>query len=169
MPLYFAYGSNMDVAAMQARCPATVLLGPARLARHRVLINTDGYATVVRDPRETVHGVLFDLALSDVSALDRYEAVGRGLYAKVQQPVLTAEGPRKALVYIARSTTPGVAKPGYLEGVLAAAAAAGLPPAYIGKLAQLGRMSTPKEPAKPAVARKPASAGIGVMGDPKRR
>ena len=35
----------------------------------------DGHATVVRDPNSETHGVLYDLALSDVPALDRYEEV----------------------------------------------------------------------------------------------
>lgn len=139
MPLYFAYGSNMDVAAMAARCPASVLLGPARLARHRLIINEDGYATVVREARGDVHGLLFDLAFADLPALDRYEGIARGLYSKVSQPVLTAKGPRKALVYIGRSAKPGVPKPGYLEGVIAAAHSAGLPLRYVQSLALLGR------------------------------
>ena len=50
MPLYFAYGSNMDAAAMQARCPKSRALGPARLARHRFGLMADGYATIVRAP-----------------------------------------------------------------------------------------------------------------------
>lgn len=149
MPLYFAYGSNMDAAAMQARCPASKPLGPARLVRHHFLINSDGYATVVRHPKATVHGVLYDLALADVAALDRYEGVHRGLYGKAVQPVLTANGPRKALIYIARSAVPGAPRPGYLEGVIAAAQAAGLPPAYIATLA------APFAPERPRAGRRP--------------
>ncbi len=134
MPLTFAYGSNMDEAAMQARCPASKAIGPARLARHRFLVTSDGYATVIRDPRRTVWGVLWDLALADMPALDRYESLHTGLYAKVVQPVLTDAGPRKAIVYVARSSRPGVPRPGYMEGVLAAARAAGLPPEYLREL-----------------------------------
>ena len=134
MPLYFAYGSNMDLAAMATRCPRSKPLGVARLPRHRFLINEDGYATIVRDPRADVHGLLFELALPDVPALDRYEGIGQGLYSKIIQPVLTAQGARKALVYIGRSSRPGVARPGYLEGVVAAARAAGLPEKYIATL-----------------------------------
>ena len=46
MPLHFAYGSNMDVAAMRARCPASRPLGLARLARPRFVITPEGYAAV---------------------------------------------------------------------------------------------------------------------------
>ena len=73
--------------------------------------------------------MLWDLALADVPALDRYEGVARRLYVKMPQPVLSEHGPRRALVYVARSTAPGAPRPGYVEGVLAAAAAAGLPAA----------------------------------------
>ena len=89
---------------------------------------------MIRDPRADVHGLLFDLALPDVPALDRYEGIGQGLYSKIIQPVLMAQGARKALVYIGRSAKPGVARPGYLEGVVAAARAAGLPDKYIATL-----------------------------------
>jgi gamma-glutamylcyclotransferase (GGCT)/AIG2-like uncharacterized protein YtfP len=132
VPLYFAYGSNMDAAAMARRCPASRPLGLARLARHRLCILQAGYATVVRDPSSTVHGVLYDLALADVPALDRYEDIARGLYRKIVQPVLRREGgPVQALVYIGAGQRGGQPRPGYMEGVIAAADSAGLPPAYI--------------------------------------
>ncbi len=85
-------------------------------------------------PRRTVHGVVWDLALSDVPALDRYESLGTGLYSKINQPVVMEGGARRALVYVGRSARPGKPKPGYLEGVLAAARAWGLPSEYLYEL-----------------------------------
>jgi hypothetical protein len=137
VPLYFAYGSNMDVAAMAARCPASKPLGIARLPRHRIAVAREGYATVLRDPRRTVWGVLWDLALADVPALDRYECVASRLFVKMSQAVLSERGPRRALIYVARSTAPGLPRPGYLEGVFAAAEAAGLPASYRKEIAAL--------------------------------
>src|SRR5918993_1686453 len=130
MPLYFAYGSNMDRAAMAARCPGATALGPARLVRHRFIVNTDGYAAVLRDPHRVVWGLLWDLALADIPALDRYESLHTGLYGKVLQSVLTAQGPRRAMAYMARSAKPGTPKSGYMEGVVQAATLAGLPADY---------------------------------------
>jgi gamma-glutamylcyclotransferase (GGCT)/AIG2-like uncharacterized protein YtfP len=130
MPLYFAYGSNMDGAAMLRRCPRSKALGPARLMRHRFFVCADGYASVARDPHRVVWGVLWDLALADVPALDKYESIATGLYSKTLLPVITAWGQRRAILYVARSTVPGVPKPEYMEGIVAAAAAAGLPEAY---------------------------------------
>lgn len=131
MPLYFAYGSNMDREAMAVRCPRSRPVGLGKLPRHRFLITRDGYASVARDPRRTVHGVVWDLALSDVPALDRYESIGTGLYTKITQPIVMKGGARRALVYLGRSAVKGEPKPGYLQAVLAAARSWGLPEDYL--------------------------------------
>jgi gamma-glutamylcyclotransferase (GGCT)/AIG2-like uncharacterized protein YtfP len=126
----------MDVSAMARRCPASRPLGIARLARHRFGILEAGYATVLRDPAATVHGLLYELALADVPALDRYEDIARGLYRKVVQPVLRKEGsPVRALVYIGAGPSGGQPRPGYMESVIAAAQTAGLPATYLAFLA----------------------------------
>lgn len=152
MPLYFAYGSNMDLAAMASRCPASRPIGRARLPRHRPVVMREGYASIARDPRRDVHGLLWELALADVPALDRYEDVAGGLYVKRQISVLTKAGPRRALCYLGSNAGPGTPRPGYLEGVLEAGRAAGLPPAYLAELAALGR---PVRPDRPSAAAAP--------------
>lgn len=134
MPLYFAYGSNMDREAMAERCPRSRPVGLGRLPRHRFIIMAEGYASVVRDPRRTVHGVLWDLSLADVPALDRYESLHTGLYTKVTQPIVTEGGAKRALVYLGRTAVPGRPKPGYLAGVVAAARGWGLPEDYLYEL-----------------------------------
>ena len=137
MPLYFAYGSNMDCAQMAARCPASAAIGTARLARHRLVTMREGYASVVRDPRRIVWGVLWDLALADIPALDRYERVGGGLYTKRHVAVLSAAGARRALIYVGRNAGPGLPRPGYLETIVEAARAQGLPAGYVAELEAL--------------------------------
>ena len=116
MPLYFAYGSNMDRAAMAGRCPASRPLGVARLPRHRFVISREGYASVARDPRRTVWGILWDLALSDVPALDRYESLASRLYVKVAQPVLTGQGRGGRSSTSPAARRRGCPRPGYFEG-----------------------------------------------------
>jgi hypothetical protein len=147
MPLYFAYGSNMDAVAMKDRCPNSRAIGPARLMRHRFFVMEDGYASVIRDPRRVVWGVLWDLALSDMPALDRYESLSTGLYTKAIQPVLSVKGPRRAMIYLGRSARPGPPKAGYMEAVLQAAEAAGLPSEYRRELSQWAPDARP--PAEP--------------------
>jgi hypothetical protein len=130
---YVAYGSNMSRGQMAERCPAARPLGVAVLPGRRFLINRDGYATLVAAPAECAYGLVWTLDAADESSLDRYENVAAGEYRK--ETVLLAEF-GEALIYIAADATPGRPVPGYLEGILAAAAAAGLPRAYQAELAR---------------------------------
>ncbi|HEY8161407.1 MAG TPA: gamma-glutamylcyclotransferase family protein [Methylocystis sp.] len=142
MPLHFAYGSNMDAAAMARRASRSRLIGRARLARWRFVLLPSGFASVVPDPRSAVHGALWEVPVSDVAALDRYEQVGQGLYAKKMIPVLREPfGSSPALVYIGAAPGQGAANaaawPGYLAEIVAAAQALALPAAYVGYLSHL--------------------------------
>ena len=139
MPLYFAYGANMDAGAMALRCPASRLIGGGHLPGYRFIIMREGYASVVRDPRRVVWGVVWELASADIPALDRYEGVAGGLYTKAALPVRARDGVRRALIYLGGSTAPGRPRPGYLEAVVAAARAAQLPPVYIRELGSWAR------------------------------
>ena len=139
MPLYFAYGANMDVGAMAERCPRSALLSTATLRRHRLAVMREGWLTVVRDPVARVSGVLWDLALADVAALDRFEGLREGLYVKAIQPVLASGGAKRALVYIGANAGPGRAREAYLHEILAAARAQGLPRDGVEALERLAR------------------------------
>jgi gamma-glutamylcyclotransferase (GGCT)/AIG2-like uncharacterized protein YtfP len=121
MPLYFAYGSNMDAGAMARRCPRSKALGLARLERHRLALMREGWLTAVRAPTSAVHGVLWDLALSDIPALDRYEGVAQGLYVKLTQAIIAERGPKQAIVYFGVNSGPGAPRAAYIAEVLAAA------------------------------------------------
>lgn len=121
MPLYFSYGSNMDVEAMAGRCPRSKPLGLARLMRHRLAIMREGWLTALRDAHASVEGVLWDIALADMRALDRYEGLDEGLYVKTAQPVVAPGGAKRALIYFGTNSGPGVARADYIAGVLAAA------------------------------------------------
>jgi hypothetical protein len=140
MPLYFAYGANMDPAQMVARCPRSTPLGLARLMRHRLAVMREGWLTVVRDPRAAVHGVLWDLALPDVPALDRFEGVGERLYVKAAQPVVAEDGPKRALIYLGTNSGPGKPRAKYLSDIIAAARASALPRDAVAALERLTRV-----------------------------
>jgi len=139
MPLYFAYGSNMDVNAMSRRCPRSKALGLARLERHRLAVMREGWLTAIRNQSSAVHGVLWDLALSDVPALDRHESLSQGLYTKETQPVIAEGGPKRAIVYFGANSGPGVLRPAYVTEVLAAARSWALPAGAIEALEHLAR------------------------------
>ncbi|HYA73634.1 MAG TPA: gamma-glutamylcyclotransferase family protein [Roseiarcus sp.] len=134
MPLYFAYGANMDVEAMAGRCPRSKPLGLARLMRHRLAVMREGWLTATRDGRANVDGVLWDIALADMRALDRYEGLDEGLYVKAAQPVAAAGGAKRALIYFGTNCGPGVAQADYLAGVLLAARRWNLPAVTIAQL-----------------------------------
>jgi len=136
MTLYFAYGSNMSRAPMQVRCPTAREVGTATLAGHRLIITADGYASVVPEPGGIVHGLLWRLGPRDVAALDAYESLYTGLYRVVTLPVRAGARQMSAMVYVGRTHTPGLPRPGYLEPVIAAARELEFPPAYVDALAR---------------------------------
>ncbi len=140
MPLCFSYGANMDADAMARRCPRSKALGPARLERHRLAAMREGWLTVTREPRSAVYGVLWDVALADVAALDRYEGVASGLYAKLTQPVVTKQGPRRAIVYVGANSGPGGVRADYIAGVIAAARSWPLPAEAIEALERIAAL-----------------------------
>jgi hypothetical protein len=139
VPLYFAYGSNMNVEAMARRCPRSKALGLARLERHRLAVMREGWLTAVRNPSSAVHGVLWDLALSDIAALDRHESLSQGLYVKLTQAVIAERGPKRAIVYFGANAGPGVLRPAYIAEVLVAARSWPLPAEGVGALERLAQ------------------------------
>ena len=127
MPLVFAYGSNMDAGAMATRCPGARSLGLARLARHRRGVMREGYLTAAPDPRRDLWGLLWDVPVADMAALDRYEEVASGLYRKRMQMVVGPAGARRALVYFGANAGPGTLRKDYFAAVDAAATQAQVP------------------------------------------
>jgi hypothetical protein len=114
-------------------------LGLARLERHRLAVMRDGWLTVIRNTRSAVHGVLWDLALSDVAALDRHEALPQGLYTKETQPIIAERGPKRAIVYFGTNAGPGVPRPAYIAEVLAAAKSWPLPAEGVAALERIAK------------------------------
>jgi hypothetical protein len=100
--------------------------------------------------------LLWDLALADVPALDRFEGVAGGLYTKVQQSVIGDAGARRALIYVGRNAGPGVPRPGYLETVVAVGRSAGLSERYLRELDTLSPRVQRADPGK-------GFAGIGLQ------
>ena len=129
--LHFAYGANMNCAVMRRHAPHASPLGAAWLADHRFVITVDGAASVWPAPGETVHGRLWRLTSRDRVILDRWENLAGGEYRAAFLPVRFNGGHCRALVYLARPTVIGDAKPGYMDVVVAGARALPLPEDYI--------------------------------------
>ena len=69
MTLYFAYGSNMNGAAMKQRCPGARAFGVAALKGYRFFVGIEGWGSVKPSAGDTVHGVLWRLTPRDVAVL----------------------------------------------------------------------------------------------------
>ena len=79
--LYFAYGSNLNLKQMLARCPTAVLVRPFVINDWRLVFRD--VADIEPAPGSVVHGALYKVTPKDVKALDRYEGVKAGLYRQV--------------------------------------------------------------------------------------
>ncbi len=133
--LYFAYGSNMSVGQMRARCPAARAVGPARLDDWRFFINRRGTAAIRPAAGHSVHGVVFRVTHVCVETLDRFEGVRLGRYRQTQVTLDHHGRTLYSFVYEGMSHVQGRPIRAYLDGVVIPAARAwGLPDTYIGEL-----------------------------------
>ena len=131
MTLNFAYGSNMNRAAMARRCPGAQAVGAGRLDNHEFFIGVDGWGSVKPNAGGTVHGVLWKLTLRDIAALHAYELLHHGLYDVRYLPLRVGAQCRRAMIYLLRRRAPGRPKSGYVEMIAAAARGWKLPERYI--------------------------------------
>jgi hypothetical protein len=131
MTLYFAYGSNMNSAAMAGRCPDARAVGPARLDGYRFFIGLEGWGSVRPSAGNRVHGVLWRLSPRDIAALHAYELLHKGLYDVRTLPVLHDARRVPAMIYLLRRRIEGKPRPGYVELCAAAARAWKLPERYV--------------------------------------
>ncbi len=131
MTLYFAYGSNMNRAAMARRCPGARAIGPAELAGHKFFVGIDGWGSVKPSAGDTVHGVLWRLTARDIAALHAYELLHQGLYDVRHLPVRSGGKRVRAMIYLLRRRAPGKPKPGYVEMIAVSARAWQLPERYV--------------------------------------
>ena len=131
MTLYFAYGSNMNRAAMARRCPGARAIGQATLEGYKFFVGIDGWGSVKRNAGDRVHGVLWRLTPRDIAALHAYELLHQGLYDARHLPVRSGARRCTAMIYLLRRRASGKPKPGYIEMIAASARAWQLPARYI--------------------------------------
>ncbi len=91
--LYFAYGSNLWLQQMAARCPGSQYVGRAVLPDHRWQINERGFANVVPCSGYAVHGLVYAVDGADEARLDRSEGVRAGAYSKAYRAVVLYPAP----------------------------------------------------------------------------
>ena len=105
---YLAYGSNLNIAQMQFRCPDAVVAGTAVIPNYELLFKgslTGAYLTIEPKQGSMVPVGVWEVSLADELKLDRYEGFPNFYYKKeVRLPVTdihTGETRRcDAFVYI---------------------------------------------------------------------
>ena len=118
---YFAYGSNMDIAQMASRCPGATVVGRACLYGHQFSINPRGYATVIKNKRQKVYGLIWDISDENAMALDQFESAPLHYQRKMLTVNQSKHRKEKMLVYVAVKSERGQANAGYIEKIINAA------------------------------------------------
>ena len=140
MPLYAAFGSNMDPRRMGSRCPHSPLRSTGWLVGWRLTFGGEEHgwdgalATIVEDPLEQVFVAIYDVTDEDVSHLDELESADTGLYRKTKVRVSTLLGEQLAWVYVLDAYEGGLPSAAYIGMLSEAAAAAGAPDDYVADL-----------------------------------
>ncbi len=140
MPLYAAYGSNMDPEQMMRRCPSTPLAGTGWLLGWRLTFGGEdlgwegALTSVVEDPDAAVFCVLYDISAHDERALDSWEGAELGLYNKIRLRVQTLDGDRLAWLYVLDAWEGGLPSARHLGVIADAAEVAGAPADYVTEL-----------------------------------
>jgi hypothetical protein len=139
VPLYAAYGSNMDPNQMMERAPYSPLAGTGWLVGWRMTFGGEdlgwegALATIVEEPDHQTFCVLYDVSPRDESRLDRWEGA-LGLYKKIRLRVQTLEGSVVAWLYVLDAYEGGLPSARYIGVVADAAEAAGAPDDYVNDL-----------------------------------
>jgi len=145
--LIFAYGSNMDQAQMQERCPKSNLSAFVAEARGWKLCfpreskkRMGGVGSVVRAENSSVWGVVFEVSDRDLIGLDRFEGVGIKAYRREMIELRDPNGhPMNAWTYFANAEGNGECVPhrDYIDLYIRGAEHFALPEDYVRTLKEI--------------------------------
>lgn len=121
---YIAYGSNLNIRQMLARCPGARIIGTSEVEGYRLLFKgskTGSYLTIEPQEGASVPVAAWSVTAEDEEALDRYEGFPAFYYKK--EMVLPIKGiksgkvrRRKVFVYIMHEDRPlGIPSRYYME------------------------------------------------------
>lgn len=140
MPIYAAYGSNMDPAQMHERCPHSPVRGTAWLPGWRLTFGAEDFGfegalpTLVEDAGSTVFVLLYDVPDHDADALDAWEGADIGLYTKLRVRVSSLEGDEVVWTYVLMDYEGGLPAARMIGLIADAAEQAGAPTEYVTEL-----------------------------------
>ena len=159
MPLYFAFGSNLDPAQLADRevefqRPRHAILHDWKLVFNKVAtlnaVPGEGRANIVPARRRIVEGVVFDVTDDGLANLDWYEGAASGHYKRTTiQVELPDTGAAEAETYIAKRIRPGLKpSPWYVRRIVTGARYFHLSEAYITALEGLPTVGPHEKPEK---------------------
>ena len=141
MPLYAAYGSNMDPDQMKERAPHSPMAGTGWLQGWRLTFGGEDFAwegalsTVVEEPRASRSSSCSTTCPTTTPPrLDRWEGGELGLHKKLRLRVHTLEGDVLAWIYVLDAYEGGEPSARYLGVIADAAEQAGAPADYVAAL-----------------------------------
>ena len=122
MTLYFAYGANMERAAMRSAVPGATALGIATLRGYRFVIARRLGLVRARGRGACVHGVLWRLTPRDLCGAEHVSRASTAGFIAARCCRSSARAARaRALVYVGPPARQAAPMPGYQERVVAAA------------------------------------------------
>jgi gamma-glutamylcyclotransferase (GGCT)/AIG2-like uncharacterized protein YtfP len=136
VPIYAAYGSNMDPAQMHQRCPHSPVRGSAWLTGWRLTFGAEDLGwdgalpTLVEDELSSVFVLLYDVTETDAAALDAWEGADIGLYTKLRVRVSALEGDQVVWTYVLLAYEGGLPSARTIGAIADAAEEAGAPADY---------------------------------------
>jgi len=137
VPLYAAYGSNMDPAQMRSRCPHSPFARTGWIPDWRLTFGGEdlgwegALATLAEEPGAAVFVGLYDITPYDRISLDKWECADTGLYRTITLRVSTLEGDVLAWTYVLNGYEGGLPSARYLGLIAEAAEKAGAPEDYV--------------------------------------
>jgi gamma-glutamylcyclotransferase (GGCT)/AIG2-like uncharacterized protein YtfP len=140
VPLYAAFGSNLDPRRMSERCPHSPLRSTGWLIGWRLTFGGEEHgwdgalATIVEDPIDQVFVAIYDVSTDDEQHLDALESADTGLYHKMKVRVSTLLGEQLAWTYVLDAYEGGLPSASYLGILAEAAQAADAPEDYVAGL-----------------------------------
>src|SRR6185369_5145434 len=115
--LYAAFGSNLKLEQMAARCPDAQIITSGKLPGYRLIFAR--VASIVADEKSSVPMGIYKLSANDIDKLDRYEGMGR-TYDRYLVTVLAQDGTAKrCFTYIKRDQREEAQSAKYYNKVLA--------------------------------------------------
>lgn len=139
---YYAYGSNLSTNFIRDYTPSAAFVMKADLPNYKVEFRHysedfgGGISSIVETPGSLVKGVIYDVEVSELEALDVLESVPQGLYRRETFVVLGEDGRwyHADLYRVSTPTGPYTPSKAYVDYMIEGAREHGLDDEYVGEL-----------------------------------